>query len=192
MFGQVDILEVITIRCLFSWNLWRWISFGSRGLRISCAPIAFYPGSSGSFSTSGACFYLSIQLEFLSTSHWEQFRLCGWVLWECPKSYDFFYLPSLCLLPWNWVKLEVHDIGVSSGSIAGVVEGPSFDGYVGWVNPASSWGGVYSYLKLAPAELVVSPEVASIVKVDVGISACAVNSVVALFGFELNITRLHK
>lgn len=72
------------------------------------------------------------------------------------------------------------------------MEGPAFDGDVGGVDPAPSRGGELSALELASAELIVAPEVASVVEVDVGVPAGTVDAVVALLGGELNIACSHK
>ena len=87
--------------------------------------------------------------------------------------------------------VEVHDVGVSACAIAGVVEGPAFDGYVGGVDSASSTAWELSSFEFAFAELVVASEVASVVEVNVGVPAGAVNPVVTFFGSEFDGTGLH-
>ena len=72
------------------------------------------------------------------------------------------------------------------------MEGPAFDGDVGGVDPSPSGGVELAPLELALAELVVAPEVASIIEVDIGVPSGAVDAVVALLGGELNIAGSHK
>lgn len=71
------------------------------------------------------------------------------------------------------------------------MEGPAFDGHVGGVDSTSACGGKLASLKLADIELVVAPVVAAVVEVDVGVSAGAVDTVVGLFGGELDGAGLH-
>jgi hypothetical protein len=86
----------------------------------------------------------------------------------------------------------VHDIGVSTSSIANVVQGSSLDGHVGRVDPSPACSGKLPALELADSLLEISAEVAPIVEIDVGVSSRAIHAVVRLLGSELNGAGLHR
>ena len=86
----------------------------------------------------------------------------------------------------------VHNVSISSCSIADVVQRFSLNWDVGGVDSSSSGGGELSSLKLPVVELAVASEVAAIIKVDVGVPAGAVDAVVSLLGSEFDIARPHK
>lgn len=72
------------------------------------------------------------------------------------------------------------------------MEGFSSDGYIFRADPPPGFGGELPDLKLANAQLSFSPEVASIVEVDVSISASAVDPIVTFLSSQLNRTCLHQ
>lgn len=85
----------------------------------------------------------------------------------------------------------VHDVGVSASSVPDVVKGSALDGDVGGVDASSTGCGELSSFELSEAELGVASVVSSVVEVDVGVPARAVDTVVALFGGELDGAGLH-
>ena len=68
----------------------------------------------------------------------------------------------------------------------------ALDGDVGRIDATSACSGELSSFKFALSKLVVASEVAAIVKVDIGIPACPIYSVVTFFSCEFNGAGLHK
>lgn len=72
------------------------------------------------------------------------------------------------------------------------MEGASFDGDVGRIDPSPSCSGELSAFELAQSLLEVAAEVAAVIEVDVGVPTGAVHAVVCLLGGELDRAGLHR
>ena len=181
-----------TIKFLFSMSLWRLISSGYMDLHIFYVMITFCPNVSGNHHIVVACSYLSSLIEFLSIYLLVLLRFYELGLLVYPKSYDCSLLLSWYHPMLNCITLKVHNIGVTSSSVSNIMKRSSFDRDIRRVNSSSSCSGILSSLEFSNVKLTISSEVTSIIKVDIGISAGSIDSVVTLLGCELNITCSHK
>lgn len=173
------------VTVLFLGSRGRWISSWCKGLRICDVQTIFGPTFSVNYQQSVVIF-LSMRLASSSRYRFPWFPFCVWALLSFKGSYTFCGFPWRLLLRCFCVTNMLHDVCVSSCSVADVVKRPAFDGHVVGIDSSSSGGGILSALKLAESMLDVAAIVAPVIEVYVGVSAGSIHAVVRFFGSELD------